>query len=238
VARQEKLASLGVLAAGVAHEIRNPLTAIKFRLFSLKNSLPPAMAENEDATVIANEITRLERIVRDFLQFARPSEPELIEVPVRRMLREVADLLRPQLQKETIALTLEESEDAWVRADTQQIKQVLINLIRNSADSIERNGMIVLRLHHEAGFARRGGSAVVVEVADNGKGIPPEVRKRLFDPFFTTKEGGTGLGLPIAARIVERHGGELRYQTELRRGTTFSIVLPRVLKDETQNTPD
>jgi signal transduction histidine kinase len=78
----------------------------------------------------------------------------------------------------------------------------------------------------------------VVEVADNGKGIPPEVRKRLFDPFFTTKEGGTGLGLPIAARIVEKHGGELRYQTDLRRGTTFSIVLPRVLKDETENTPD
>jgi signal transduction histidine kinase len=114
----------------------------------------------------------------------------------------------------------------------------LINLIRNAADSIERKGVIVLRLRHEAGFANKGISAVVVEVADNGKGIPPEVRKRLFDPFFTTKEGGTGLGLPIAARIVERHGGELRYQTELRRGTTFSIVLPRVLKDETQNTTD
>ncbi len=232
VARQEKLASLGVLAAGVAHEIRNPLTAIKFRLFSLKNTLPPDMAENEDATVIGSEITRLERIVRDFLQFARPSEPEMVEVPVRRMLREVAELLRPQLEKDLIALELEDSEDAWVRADTQQIRQVLINLIRNSADSIERNGVIVLRLR------RRGVSAVVVEVADNGKGIPAEVRKRLFDPFFTTKEGGTGLGLPIAARIVERHGGELRYQTELKRGTTFSIVLPRILKNETQNTPD
>src|ERR1700677_3426743 len=238
VARQEKLASLGVLAAGVAHEIRNPLTAIKFRLFSLKNTLPPALAENEDAAVIGGDISRLERIVRDFLQFARPSEPELVEVPVRRMLGEVADLLRPQLEKDTIALKLEESEDVWVRADTQQIKQVLINLIHNAAESIERNGVIVLGVHHESGFARGGASAVVVEVADNGKGIPPEVRKRLFDPFFTTKAGGTGLGLPIAARIVEKHGGELRYQTELQRGTIFSIVLPRVLKDETENTPD
>ena len=77
---------------------------------------------------------------------------------------------------------------------------------------------------------------MVVEVADNGKGIPLEVRQRLFDPFFTTKEGGTGLGLPIAARIVEKHGGELRYQTELRHGTTFCIVLPRVQEDETENT--
>jgi signal transduction histidine kinase len=237
VARQEKLASLGVLAAGVAHEIRNPLTAIKFRLFSLKNSLPPALAENEDAAVIASEITRLERIVRDFLQFARPSDPALVAVPVRRMLREVADLLGPQLEKDSIALKLEESEEAWVRADTQQIKQVLINLIHNSAESIERNGMILLRVRSESGLDRAGSSAVVVEVADNGKGIPLEVRKRLFDPFFTTKAGGTGLGLPIAARIVEKHGGELRYQTELRRGTTFSIVLPRVQKDETENTP-
>jgi signal transduction histidine kinase len=237
VARQEKLASLGVLAAGVAHEIRNPLTAIKFRLFSLKNSLPPALAENEDAAVIASEITRLERIVRDFLQFARPSDPALVVVPAGRMLREVADLLRPQLEKDAIALKLEDSEEAWVRADTQQIKQVLINLIRNSAESIERNGLIVLRVRAESGFARAGSPAVVVEVADNGKGIPLEVRKRLFDPFFTTKEGGTGLGLPIAARIVEKHGGELRYETELRRGTTFCIVLPRVPKDETENTP-
>jgi signal transduction histidine kinase len=238
VARQEKLASLGVLAAGVAHEVRNPLTAIKFRLFSLKKSLPPELAENEDAAVIAKEITRLERIVRDFLQFARPSDPEFVAVPVRRILEEVADLLRPQIEKNGISLIIEGSENAWVQADTQQMKQVLINLIHNAADSIERNGVITLRFHSESGFTRRGVSAVVVDVADNGKGIPPDVRKRLFDPFFTTKEGGTGLGLPIAARIVEKHGGELRYQTELRRGTTFSIVLPRVLKDETENTSD
>jgi signal transduction histidine kinase len=186
--------------------------------------------------VIASEITRLERIVRDFLQFARPSEPALVAVPVGRVLREVADLLRPQLEKDAIALKLEDAEEAWVRADTQQIKQVLINLIHNSADSIEHSGVIVLRVRSESGFANGDSSAVVLEVADNGKGIPLEVRKRLFDPFFTTKEGGTGLGLPIAARIVEKHGGELRYETELRRGTTFRIVLPRVLKNETENT--
>jgi signal transduction histidine kinase len=238
MARQEKLASLGVLAAGVAHEIRNPLTAIKFRLFSLRNSLPPEQAQNEDAAVIAKEITRLERIVKDFLQFARPSDPDLVEVPVQRMLRDVADFLRPQLEKNAISLKVEGSDNAWVRADTQQIRQVLINLIHNAADSIECKGTIALRIRTDSNFTRKGASAVVVEVADNGKGIPPDVRKRLFDPFFTTKEGGTGLGLPIAARIVEKHDGELRYQTELRRGTTFSIVLPRVLKDETERTPD
>jgi signal transduction histidine kinase len=234
IARQEKLASLGVLAAGVAHEIRNPLTAIKLRLFSLRQSLPHSAADNEDAQVIGNEISRLERIVKDFLQFARPSEPELVVVPAQRMLQEVRELLESQLQKTAIQLTLSPSSAAWVRVDTQQMKQVLINLIQNSADSIERAGMITLSVHLEAEPLRKnGGTRVILEVADNGKGIPHEVQKRLFDPFFTTKAGGTGLGLPIAARIVEKHGGELRYQTQINRGTTFTVVLPHVAENET-----
>jgi len=234
IARQEKLASLGVLAAGVAHEIRNPLTAIKLRLFSLKKSMRVAMAENEDALVIGNEISRLERIVKDFLQFARPSEPELVTIPAQKVLQEVHDLLKPELQKVGIQLTLAPSEPAWVRMDTQQIKQVLINLVRNSADSIGRDGTIALSVHDESGQNHKAKkSTIVMEVADSGRGIPPEVQKRLFDPFFTTKEGGTGLGLPIAARIVEKHGGELRYHTLLDRGTTFTILLPRVGKNET-----
>jgi len=227
ILRQEKLASLGELAAGVAHEIRNPLTAIKFRLYSLKKSLPAGMAGNEDAIVIGDEISRLERIVKDFLLFARPSEPELITVPAQRILQEVYDLLKPQLKKAAIELALEPAEPAWVRADTHQIKQVLINLIQNSADSIEHDGEITLHVRNGAG------DFVALEVTDNGKGIAPEVQERLFDPFFTTKEGGTGLGLPIAARIVEKHGGELRYQTHPNRGTVFSVVLPRVSEHET-----
>ena len=143
-------------------------------------------------------------------------------------------LLKLQLKKSAIEFRLELSDSVWVRADTQQIKQVLINLVQNSADSIGREGIITLRVHNGTGSSRKASDDIVtVEVADNGKGIPPEVQKRLFDPFFTTKEGGTGLGLPIAARIVEKHGGELRYQTELRRGTTFSVILPRVNEHET-----
>jgi signal transduction histidine kinase len=229
IARQEKLASLGVLAAGVAHEIRNPLTAIKFRLYSLRKSLPDG--DNEDALVIASEISRLERIVKDFLQFARPSEPELVAVPPQRILQEVRDLLKPQLEKAAIELKLEPSETAWVSADTQQIKEVLINLIQNAADSIGRRGAITLRV-------RDDGDSAILEVADTGKGIPADVQDRLFDPFFSTKEGGTGLGLPIAARIVEKHGGELRYQTQLNRGTTFAIVLPHAHDHESQNPTD
>jgi len=236
VARQEKLAALGALGAGVAHEIRNPLTAIKFRLFSLKNSLPPAFGENEDARIISEEINRLDRIVKDFLQFARPSEPELVRIPAERILVEARDFMKSELEQAAIKLKIEVSEPAWVLADTYQLKQVLINLIQNSADSIGKNGVITLGLKAGAGaFAGKNRSAAILSVTDTGKGIPPEVQSRLFDPFFTTKEGGTGLGLAIAARIVEKHGGLLRYKTEASRGATFEIVLPTTKDDATKN---
>ena len=228
IARQEKLASLGVLAAGVAHEIRNPLTAIKFRLYSLKKSLADG-ADNEDAAVIGSEISRLERIVKDVLEFARPSEPELVAVPAQRMLEEIGALLKPQLERAAIELKIESSEPVWVRADTQQIKEVLINLVQNAADSIGRDGTVTLRVRDERN------QHVAFDVADTGRGISPAVQKRLFDPFFTTKEGGTGLGLSIAARIIEKHGGELHYETQPNHGTTFSVVLPRIVEHERQD---
>ena len=135
----------------MAHEIRNPLTAIKFRLFSLKKSLPPSFAENEDARIISEEINRLDRIVKDFLQFARPSEPELVRIPAERILGEVRDFMKSELEQAAIEVKLEVSEPAWVLADTYQLKQVLINLVQNSADSIGKNGVITLGLKTGAG---------------------------------------------------------------------------------------
>ena len=226
--RQEKLASLGMLAAGVAHEIRNPLTAIKAWLFIQQKHLPPGSQERGEADIIANEINRLERIVKDVLLLARPSEPELVIVPAERPLEQVQALLGPQLDRSNIKLLLENGSEAHVRIDPQQIQQVLINLIQNAAESIGCNGTVVLRTRTGTKrLADRPGDVVVLEVADTGKGISPQVEKRLFDPFFTTKDAGTGLGLSIAARIVEKHGGTLQYQTQMNRGTTFGIVLPR-----------
>lgn len=238
IERQEKLASLGVLAAGVAHEIRNPLTAIKFRLFSLRRSLPPEWAGDEDLGVISGELTRLERIVRDFLQFARPSDPELVPAAVARIAEEVCDLLGAELRRSGVRLSLEPGPPAWVRADPQQLKQVLINLVRNAAESIEGEGRVTLRVRR-ATTALRGPEepVVVLGVEDDGRGIAPDIERRLFDPFFSTREGGTGLGLPIAARIVDKHGGTLRYQTQPGRGTTFEIVLPAIDPHVTE-TPD
>lgn len=227
--RQEKLASLGMLAAGVAHEIRNPLTAIKARLFTQQKVLKAGTPEQIDAEVIGHEINRLERIVKDVLLFARPSEPEFVVVPAGEPLRQVEALLGKQLSEANIRLVVEEHPGASIRIDMQQLQQVLINLVQNAADSIGQNGSITLRTRTEnLRRSERMQSVVVLEVADTGKGISPEVEKRLFDPFFTTKDAGTGLGLPIAARIVEKHGGSLSYQTQVGHGTTFGIVLPRV----------
>jgi signal transduction histidine kinase len=237
--RQEKLASLGSLATGVAHEIRNPLAAIKFRLFSLKESLASGAADTEDLQIIGDEINRLERIVRDFLRFARPSEPELAKVSAAELLREVHDLLRGQFEKQSVQFSIEPADDLWLRADKEQIKQVLINLAQNAAESLQANGRVTLCA--KAGAARLANASepvVVLEVADNGAGIPPVVEARLFDPFFSTKKGGTGLGLSIAARIVEKHGGHIQYQTQRNRGTTFGVVLPRWTNDVTTNPAD
>jgi len=227
--RQEKLASLGMLAAGVAHEIRNPITAIKAWLLIQQKHLQPGTQEHADAEVISNEISRLERLVKDVLLFARPSEPHLETVQAEQPLRDVQTLMAPQLAKTGIRLAFENSVSANVRIDPQQIKQVLINLIQNAADSIGQNGIVTLRTR--LGSKRLGDrptDVAILEVADTGQGIPPDVEKRLFDPFFTTKESGTGLGLSIAARIVEKHGGALQYQTQVNHGTVFGIVLPRV----------
>jgi signal transduction histidine kinase len=226
--RHEKLASLGMLAAGVAHEIRNPLTAIKAAVFIQQKKFPAGSSEAADAALVQREIVRLERIVTEFLQFARPSEPDLTAMSSHQPLQEVQALLGPALAKDNIQLLLEDSTPLPVKVDGEQMKQVLINLVQNAAESIGRDGAITLRSRPDRKALGEGETEVVIlEVTDTGVGIAPEVEKRLFDPFFTTKPEGTGLGLSIAACIVQKHGGALQYQTEVNHGTTFGIILPR-----------
>lgn len=227
----EKLASLGLLAAGVAHEIRNPLTAIKAALFIQKKKFPAASEECGNVETVEREILRLERIVNNFLQFARPAEPEITTIAADSLLHEAQRFFAPQLEMNRIRLNVEPCHPMNIRADSAQIKQVLINLIQNAADSIGQDGQITLRARPDRKRLTNGETAVVIlEVADSGKGISPEVEKRLFDPFFTTKENGTGLGLSIAARIVQQHGGQLQYQTQVNRGAIFGIILPQVIE--------
>jgi signal transduction histidine kinase len=229
VGQNEKLASLGLLAAGLAHEIRNPLTAVKAALFTQQKKFQAGSPELSDAKVVEREILRLERIVDDFLKFARPAEPEFKVIAADLLLMEARLLFEPQLAEKNIRVNQEPSALTRVNVDPAQIKQVLINLVKNAADSIGQDGTITLRVRQARKTLLHGEiNSVILEVVDTGKGIPAEVEKRLFDPFFTTKENGTGLGLSIAARIMLKHGGVLEYQTRVNEGTTFGIVLPQV----------
>ena len=238
-ARQEKLAALGTLAAGVAHEIRNPLTAISVRVHGLKKHLALNSSEQEDAVVIGHEIQRLESIVQGVLLFARPAEPKLVTISADSLLARMQSLFSPSFAKTALRLNLESVPDLWVRVDPHQLEQVLINLVQNAAESMAGGGTITLRAR--GGAARLDGTpgpTVRLEVCDTGAGIPPDVRPRIFDPFFTTKDGGTGLGLAIAARIVEKHGGSLECLSEVNRGTTFVILLPQAKPDTSYESAD
>jgi signal transduction histidine kinase len=234
--RQEKLATLGTLTAGIAHEIRNPLTSLKARLYTLEKHLQNLPAARKDTDIINAEISRLERIVQDALSFARPAEPKLESIAADTLLREVQGLMSTSMESRAVQLVVEANSGLLIRADSGHLKQVLINLVRNAVDAIDGEGTVTLRTRAaRVPLGGRETDAVILEVSDTGKGIPPEIEKRLFDPFFSTKETGTGLGLPIAARIVEKHGGALNYQTRAGHGTTFSVVLPREFNDNARS---
>lgn len=227
IEHQQQLTHFSQLAASLAHEIRNPLTAISSRLYTLQDALAKGTSEFVDSAVIGDEIRRLDRIVQDFLALARPGEPKLVPMSADPLLHKLCDFLAPQYEAKSIKLKVDSVVVARFRADEQQLRQVLINLIRNAAESMEKGGMITLRARQDKVRLRDCDSEVVMlEVEDTGSGIPLEVQERLFTPFFSTKEGGTGLGLSIASGIVDKHGGTLEFKSEMGKGTTFRIILP------------
>jgi signal transduction histidine kinase len=232
IEKQRKLAHFGELAAGLAHEIRNPLTAINARLFTLQRSLVPGTRTHEDTVVIRNEINRLDRVVGDFLKLARPAEPQFIPLTAEPLLRELVDLLGPGLQTKNIKLTLGPVVPAAFEGDPIQLKQILINLIKNAGESIGQDGSITLRTTTGTEPIKDKPSEVVIlEVEDTGPGIPREVADRLFEPFFSTKTGGTGLGLSISWQIADKHGGMLTFENNRPTGSVFRLMLPRKTGD-------
>ncbi len=231
--QREKLASLGVLAAGVAHEIRNPLTSIKARAFTLSRLLRPTSDEHGDAVVIGSEITRLERIVDNFLRFSKPAPPCPTLVQAGATFRELSRLLGPDLERQRLQIQLGPIDETPFPADSEQLRQVLLNLVRNAADASPAGATITLSAKlSQVRIDRHPTQVMSLSVCDLGPGIPPDVQRRLFDPFFTTKANGTGLGLSISARIVEGHGGTLSCETTPGAGTTFTVRLPLVSRTQ------
>lgn len=220
----EKLASVGKLAASVAHEIRNPLTSIKMWLFWLRRSTQPDGEALEAFDTVAREIDRLESVVRNFLEFTRP--PNLSPRPCRlaELMDAALQLIAHRLSAHKITLQRSAGcESDKVMADPDQFKQVLINLLDNAIDAMPEGGEI--RIASQREVDRSGMPMAVVFVSDSGPGIPADVAARIFEPFFSTKKEGTGLGLCIAANVLARHHGRLA----LRGGTSgasFAVYLP------------
>lgn len=224
--KQRKLASLGTLASGVAHEIRNPLTAIKARLFALERKIDPDSEARPQIKEIRNEIDRLERIVKEFLLFARPPNPEPTVFEVGPVVDQVVSLLEMELlQRGRIRLKAASATGLSANADPEQLKQVLINLIQNAAAASEPDQEVSLEAR---ALPASGGRAaqVAIDVVDRGCGVPPAIAPKLFDPFFTTKPKGSGLGLSIAKRIAKANGGDLVFVSKPGQGSAFTILLP------------
>ena len=221
----EKLASVGKLAASVAHEIRNPLTSLKMRLFSLRQTFGGDPLHSDDFQVVSDEIGRLERIIRNFLEFSRPPDLLLRSQALAPLLDRTLELCGHRLSEKDIALTRQDGAGLpLVLADADQLKQVFINLLNNAAEALPEGGKLQLSSAVEAG--PEGRLLAVVRFADNGPGIPPEFQGHIFEPFFTTKDEGTGLGLCIAARIMARHQGRLELESSTSQGSTFAVWIP------------
>ncbi len=216
--RREKLASLGELSAGLAHEIRNPLGIVK-------NAAEGLISKERDETqremlldIIIQETKRLNKLVTDFLDFARPTPVEKTEISLKELVEDIVFSVEDEANKRGVEI-IPDLENVVISIDKYQIRQALLNLILNSLDAMPEGGEIRISLVKEK-------ESATLRIEDSGQGISPEHLDKIFDPFFTTKEKGTGLGLALVYRIVEAHGGEIKVDSREGVGTTFVVTLP------------
>ncbi|MFP2906985.1 two-component system sensor histidine kinase NtrB [Pyxidicoccus sp. 3LFB2] len=218
--RADRLAALGTMSAQLAHEIRNPLAAMKGSAQLLGQDRAADAMTVKLTGVLVREADRLSRLVEDFLRFARPPTPSRREVRLDRLVVETVDMLRGDPLARDVRLEVEPGEAALsVSLDPDQLRQVLLNLARNALQATGPQGLVRVALQHVGG-------EVVLKVWNAGTPIPRSDLPRLFEPFFTTREGGTGLGLATAHSIVRAHGGDIRVHSEEGAGTEFAVVLP------------
>ncbi len=215
----ERLATIGKMAAHITHEVRNPLSSISLNLELLEEEL---VAAGPDAvqlgSAIRGEVERLSQVAEQYLAAARDPRLRLARENAADVVRECHAFMRPELERAGVKSRVEAGEVPPSDLDEAQLRQALVNLIRNAREAIEDGGEIVLRVE--------GGDAVRIAVEDDGPGIPEEVRAHIFDPFYTTKQRGTGLGLTVTRAIIEAHGGAIRCEAREGGGTRFAISLP------------
>ncbi len=229
--RTEKLASLGQLAAGVAHEINNPLGTITIFAHLILKSLPPDDPRRQDVQMIIDEANRTKEIVQGLLSFARETKMRPGATNINQLLEEVLALVVNQSLFHNIVIHKELAANLpAIYADGTQLKQVFLNIILNAAEAMNGSGDLFIRSQFDDANRQ-----IVIAIRDTGPGIDSEVLNKIFDPFFTTKEKGTGLGLAISYGIIERHHGRIDVETEPGKGSTFIIRLPMLEADQNMN---
>jgi signal transduction histidine kinase len=216
-----KLAALSKVTSGVAHEVKNPLNAIVIHLELLKSRLGVSgTGADKSLEIITQEIKRLDRVVRNFLNFTRPTDLKLTEVSLRELLQETAALLEVETTPAGIQLVVNiPGQLPPVRIDRDLIKQCLVNIAQNGCQAMTEGGTLTLE-------ARAADSFMEIRVQDTGVGIAPENRERIFNLYYTTKENGSGIGLATVFKIIQLHNGEIAVESEIGRGSTFTVKLP------------
>jgi signal transduction histidine kinase len=221
--RAERLAAVGRISAHITHEIRNPLNSLGLNAELLAEELEPGASAEARALLgaITREVDRLNAVAEEYLRFARLPRPVMAREDLNEILRGLIDFVTPEMDAAGVTVKRDLAADLpAVWADEGQLRAVFLNLLRNSREAMSGGGTIAVR----TGRTADGGAEVTV--SDTGSGIPPEQLGRIFDPFFSTKSGGTGLGLAFTLQVITEHGGTIRCQSEIDRGTTFSVRLP------------
>ncbi|MCL2646451.1 MAG: ATP-binding protein [Phycisphaerales bacterium] len=232
LARTSQLAEMGKLAAGLAHELKNPLSTLKLNLELMEEDLADLPGARRSLTRLATlkkEADRLKQTLDDFLRFAGRIELRPENISVNSLIEDLIDFIHPQAQASKVrVLTALAPEDPHSRLDSNLFKQALLNLLLNAVQAMSQGGDLLVRT-----IAAK--DKVILYVSDTGMGISPENLPRIFDAYFTTKKGGTGLGLPTTRRIIEEHNGLITVQSEPGHGTSFRIELPSVKKLEARS---
>jgi signal transduction histidine kinase len=228
-----RLANIGKLTSGVAHEVKNPINSIVVHLEILRNKLKEPDADSvRHMDVIGSEIQRLDRVVQTLVDFTRPVELRLADLDIRELVRQVAFMARPDCERHAVHVVTEISDEALpAKIDSDLLKQALLNIMINGAQAMEKGGTLTVR-------ARRNGSDAQIEIQDTGSGIPPAIRDKIFNLYFTTKKSGSGIGLAMTYRIMQLHNGSVHFDTRSGEGTTFYLTLPLTRTEQQQERDD
>jgi signal transduction histidine kinase len=223
--QNEKLSTVGLLAGSIAHEVKNPLSAIKTLTAVLAEELGPASPHAEDLRMIRSEVDRLSATISQLLGFIRPARASREGCALEPLLQSTLGIMRHWAHERGVSIAPScEAAAACVAADEATVREILFNLLKNAVEAVDRGGTVSVRTR--VVDAADEASHVVVEIQDNGRGLTPEVQDRLFEPFVTTKAAGTGLGLYLVGREVRAAGGRIDCRSSPQDGTLFTFTLP------------